>query len=412
MAYICIKSIIINHMNSIQKELVKSTVPILKTNGNALISYFYQRMLTNSPELKTIFNMANQASGKQQNALTGAVLAYAENIDDPSVLINTLKSIGNKHVSLNIAPEQYDIVGTHLINSIIEVLGADANSDLIEAWTCAYNELASIMIGIEAAMYEKNSQKKGGWKGWRSFKIAKIVSESAEINSFYLKPTDEKEIADFFPGQYISVSTYIPELGHKQPRQYSLSSNSNNEFYRISVKKETGQANPDGIVSNALHNKKVGDELEVSAPAGLFYADPESTNPLVLLSGGVGLTPMMSMVETNKNALQQNPTVWIHSCRNENVHAFKDTIEELNNEKTWLKSYVFYETLPDTQTNAFEGRIDLQQIKEDILIKDAKYYICGPAIFIKVQYQSLVGLGVDRENILYEEFGPQLLSLN
>ena len=399
-------------MNTSQKELVKATVPILKSSGNDLITYFYQRMLTNNPELKDIFNMANQASGKQQNALTGAVLAYAENIDDPTVLINTLKAIGNKHVSLNIAAEQYDIVGNHLINSIIEVLGAAATPVLIEAWTCAYNELAQIMISIEADMYQKNSLKNGGWNGWRSFVISKIVAESEEISSFYLTPEDNKEVADFFPGQYLSIRTFIAELGHKQPRQYSLSSNSNNQYYRISVKKEVGQKTPDGIVSNALHDKKEGDFLDVSAPAGLFYADPEAKNPLVLVSGGVGLTPMMSMVETNKNALQRNQTVWIHSCRNENVHAFKENIEELNNEKTWLTSFVFYETLPETETNAIEGRIDLQQIKEEILIEDAKYYICGPAVFIKVQYQSLVGLGVSRENILYEEFGPQLLSLN
>ena len=400
-------------MNASQKELIKATVPILRTNGNDLISYFYQRMLSNNPELKNIFNMANQASGKQQNALSGAVLAYAENIEDPTVLINTLKSIGNKHVSLNIQPEQYDIVGNHLIGSIKEVLGDLATVELIEAWTCAYNELAQIMISIEAEMYQNSINKKGGWKGWRTFIISKIVKESDEINSFYLKPEDSKEIADFYPGQYISVSAFIPELGYKQPRQYSLSSYSNSEYYRISVKKEISQnTTPDGIVSNALHNKKEGDIIEVSAPAGVFFADPEAKNPLVLVSGGVGLTPMMSMVETNKNSLQKNRTVWIHSCRNENVHAFKDTIEELNNENEWLTSFVFYETLPESETNAIEGRIDLHQIKEEILIEDAKYYICGPAIFIKVQYQSLVALGVNRENILYEEFGPQLLSLN
>ncbi|MFV8271497.1 NO-inducible flavohemoprotein [Flavobacterium sp. GT2N3] len=400
-------------MNASQKELIKATVPILRTNGNDLISYFYQRMLSNNPELKNLFNMANQASGKQQNALSGAVLAYAENIENPSVLINTLKSIGNKHVSLNIQPEQYDIVGNHLIGSIKEVLGDLATVELIEAWTCAYNELAQIMISIEAKMYQKTINKKGGWKGWRTFIISKIVKESEEINSFYLKPEDNKEIADFYPGQFISVSTFISELGHKQPRQYSLSSYSNNEYYRISVKKEISQnTSPDGIVSNALHNKKEGDSIEVSAPSGVFFADPDAKNPLVLVSGGVGLTPMISMVETNKNSLQKNQTVWIHSCRNENVHAFKDTIEELNNENEWLTSFVFYETLPESATNAIEGRIDLHQIKEEILIKDAKYYICGPAIFIKVQYQSLVALGVNRENILYEEFGPQLLSLN
>jgi nitric oxide dioxygenase len=400
-------------MNTLQKELIKATVPVLKSNGNDLITYFYQRMFSNNPELKNIFNMANQANGKQQNALTGAVLAYAENIEDPSVLINVLKSIGNKHVSLNIAPEQYDIVGNHLIASIKEVLGYLATPELIEAWTCAYTELAQIMINIEAEMYKKDSLKKGSWTGWRKFIIAEIIEESDEIKSFYLQPEDRKDIAAFFPGQYLSVRTFIPELGYEQPRQYSLSSSFNNEYYRISVKKEKGiNAVPDGIFSTVLHNKKVGESIDVSAPAGVFYADPESLNPLVLISGGVGVTPLMSMVETNKTALQKNKTVWVHSCRNESVHAFKDTIEELNSQENWLTSFVFYETLPNHKTNAIEGRVDLHQYKEEIIINDAKYYICGPELFIKKQYQSLIELGVTKEAIFYEEFGPQLLALN
>ncbi|SDX46937.1 NO-inducible flavohemoprotein [Flavobacterium degerlachei] len=400
-------------MNAIQKELIKATVPVLKSNGNDLITYFYQRMLSNNPELKNIFNMANQASGKQQNALTAAVLAYAENIEDPSVLINVLKSIGNKHVSLNIAPEQYDIVGNHLIASIKEVLADAATEELLEAWTCAYTELAQIMIGIEAEMYKKDSLKKGSWLGWRKFTIAKIVEESDEVKSFYLQPEDGKDIADFFPGQYLSVKTFIPELGYEQPRQYSISTSFNNEYYRISVKKEKGiNAIPDGIFSNVLHTKKVGETIDVSAPAGVFYADPESINPLVLISGGVGATPLMSMVEANKVSLQKNKTVWVHSCRNENVHAFKDTIEELNSQENWLTSYVFYETLPEYKTNAIEGRVDLHTYKEEIIIDGAKYYICGPELFIKKQFQSLIELGVTRDAIFYEEFGPQSLALN
>ncbi|MGG7034229.1 MAG: NO-inducible flavohemoprotein [Flavobacterium sp.] len=399
-------------MNTNQKELVKATVPVLKESGNALISYFYQRMLNGNPELKDIFNAGNQASGKQQNALTNAVLAYAENIENPSVLINVLKMIGNKHVSLNITADQYDIVGGHLIGSIKEVLGEAATPELVDAWTCAYTELAEIMINIEAGMYEENATKKGGWKGWRNFVISKIVQESDEIKSFYLTPEDKQDIADFRPGQYISVSMFIPELGHKQPRQYSLSDAFNNEYYRISVKQEKGMSTPDGIVSNTLHGKKEGDVIEVSAPAGVFYADPEAENALVLISGGVGITPMMSMVETNKNLLQKNKTVWVHGCRNESVHAFKEDIATLNEEVDWLSSFVFYETMPENETEAIEGRVNLNEIKEEILIDGAKYYICGPAAFIKVQYQSLVSLGVSRENILFEEFGPALLSLN
>src|ERR1700750_2848122 len=221
-------------MNSNQKKLVTSTVPVLKTNGTDLTKHFYARMFKHHPELKNIFNMSHQASGKQQHALAGAVLAYAEHIENPEVLINVLKSIGNKHVSLNISPEQYDIVGHHLISSIKEVLGEAATDELIEAWTQAYSELAQIMISIEEDLYQSTLKKEGGWKGWRTFVIADIVEESSEVKSFYLKPKDQGSIADYLPGQYLSVKLFIPGLGHEQVRQYSLSSAFNPEYYRIS----------------------------------------------------------------------------------------------------------------------------------------------------------------------------------
>ncbi|PTT41764.1 NO-inducible flavohemoprotein [Chryseobacterium sp. HMWF028] len=400
-------------MNTNQKALVKATVPVLKTNGTDLTKHFYTRMFKHNPELKNIFNMSHQASGKQQNALAGAVLAYAEQIENPEVLINVLKSIGNKHVSLHITPEQYDIVGLHLISSIKEVLGEAASDELIEAWTQAYNELAQIMISIEHELYESTLKKEGGWKGWRAFVIADIVEESDEIKSFYLKPMDNKSIADYLPGQYISIKTFIPALGHEQPRQYSLSSAFNPEHYRISVKREKNSQNlPDGIVSNVLHQKAIGDEIWVSAPAGVFHTNQVSEDPLVLISGGVGATPLLSMLETQKNTLQNNTVVWLHSCRDEKAHAFKDHVNHLNTNNQWLTTHIFYETVENNSDLVKKGRINLHEIKEEILIDNAKYYICGPEAFIKAQYNSLLQLGIAKENILYEEFGPQLLHLN
>jgi nitric oxide dioxygenase len=399
-------------MNTKQKELVKATVPVLKSNGTDLTKHFYTRMFKHNPELKNIFNMGNQASGKQQNALAGAVLAYAENIETPEVLINALKSIGNKHVSLNITPDQYDIVGLHLISSIQEVLGEAANTDLIEAWTQAYNELAQVMISIENDLYQSTLNKNGGWKGWREFIIADIVEESTEIKSFYLKPKDNKTIAEYLPGQFISVKMFIPSLGHEQPRQYSLSSAFSPDYYRISVKKEQNKDLPDGMVSNTLHQKNIGDEIWVSAPAGIFYADPNSEDPLVLISGGIGATPLLSMLETKKKTLQDNTIIWLHSCRDEKVHAFKNHVEDLNRNNPWLTTHIFYETIDRDSETIKKGRIDLHKMKEEILIDKAKYYICGPEAFIKAQYNSLIELGIGKENIIYEEFGPQLLHLN
>ncbi|WP_394773108.1 NO-inducible flavohemoprotein [Flavobacterium sp.] len=402
-------------MNSDQKELIKATIPILKSNGEDLTQHFYTRMFKHHPELKNMFNMGNQANGRQKSALANAVLAYAENIEDPSVLIGVLKGIGTKHRSLNIQPEQYKIVGTHLIASIGEVIGEAATPEILDAWTIAYYQLAGIMINIEKELYAENAAKSGSWNGWRKFTIKKIVEESTEIKSFYLYPEDGKEIADFHSGQYISVQVFVDELGLLQPRQYSLSSAFNPEYYRISVKKENGIAdNPFGMVSNTLHSKSEGDVISISAPAGLFHLEKESKNPLVLISGGVGFTPMLSMLETNMNAIQNKKTVWIHGCRNESVHAFKNQISTLKENAQWLENYTFYDKVEDhhlASNQIIQGRVDLNKCKDSILLDGAKFYICGPEMFIKTQYESLIGLNVNHENIFYEEFGPQLINL-
>lgn len=399
-------------MNNNQKALIKATIPILQSSGEILTDYFYKRMFEYNPELKSVFNMGNQANGKQKHALAGAVLAYAEHIDNPSVLINVLKGIGNKHVSLNIKAEDYAIVGGHLIASIQEVLGDVATPELVEAWTVAYNELAEIMIGIEAEFYLKNTEKTGGWNGWRNFTIEEIVTESDEIKSFYLYPTDGKEIANYTPGQYLSVQVFVEQLGLLQPRQYSLSSAFHPKYYRISVKKETAlETQPEGMVSNTLHQMKEGDTVNVSAPAGNFSLQSIDT-PIVLISGGVGVTPLLSMLETNQKA-NKNKTVWIHGCRNASVHAFKEVIDTMEEESDWLETFLFNEDIEQNVESAvIKGRVDLKKCKEAILLENARYYLCGPAPFIKAHYESLVGFNIDKSNIFYEEFGPQSVSLN
>ena len=132
-----------------QKELVKATVPVLKENGVALTDYFYKRMLKNNPGLKETFNMGHQRSGAQAKALAGAVLAYAENIDDPSVLAPVVELICYKHVSLNIQAPDYDIVGENLLHSISEVLSISMDDKLIAAWGAAYQQLADLFIATD-----------------------------------------------------------------------------------------------------------------------------------------------------------------------------------------------------------------------------------------------------------------------
>jgi nitric oxide dioxygenase len=402
-------------MTNEQKQLVKQTVPVLKAHGVLLTTHFYNRMFQHNPELKHIFNMGNQQNSKQQTALAMAVLAYAENIENPAVLMPAVDHIGHKHTSLDIRPEHYAIVGKHLIASIQEVLGEAATPDLLEAWTVAYNQLASIMTGHEQGLYNKHTNQKGGWTGWRPFIVRQKVVESTEITSFYLYPADGGSVEDHQPGQYISLRLFLPELNLLQPRQYSISSAPNGTYYRISVKREAGNKNPEGMISNRLHDHIVeGNTVELSAPAGTFVLNRSTSARKIFISGGVGQTPLLAMLENlilNQDQ-KEVPITWIHGCRNEDVHAFRNKVSELSNTYPNLDQHVFYEQPIPQQNTAYQGWVDLEILKDRILESEAEYYICGPAPFITKHYHFLVEHGVQKTSIFFEEFGPVSLHLN
>ena len=402
-------------MTEKQIKLIKGTIPVLKENGILLTKYFYDRMFNHNPELKHIFNMGNQKSGKQQTALAMAVLAYAENIENPSVLLNVVDHIGHKHTSLDIRPEHYQIVGNHLISSIKEVLAEAATNELLEAWNIAYNQLADIMSNHETSLYNAKVNKPGGWTGWRPFEVREKVKESEEITSFYLYPIDHGSIASHLPGQYISVRLFLPELNLIQPRQYSISSSSNGTFYRISVKREKHTKHPDGMISNRLHDHiQVGDRIELTSPSGNFVLNQKENNkPHVFISGGIGQTPLLAMLEDLiLNNKPTQPIIWVHGCRNEQVHAFKDRLTELSIISPVLQNHLFYEQLEQAEHGITSGVVNLEKIQDKVILNEAKYYICGPAGFIRKHYEFLKDSGVDIEAIYYEEFGPASLSLN
>ena len=394
-------------MTSNQKELVKATIPVLREHGVVLTKHFYQRMFQHNPELQHVFNRGNQQNDKQQTALAMAVLAYAEHIDDPSVLFPVVNSIGHKHVSLDIRPEHYAIVGKHLIASIQEVLGELATTDLLEAWAVAYQELADLMSGHEQNIYKEKVSEKGGWTGWRPFVVKEKVVESSEITSFYLYPADQGPVADFKPGQYISLRMFLPELNLLQPRQYSISCAPNGIYYRISVKRERGSDHPDGLISNRLHQViQPGDCVDLSSPSGVFVLQEDSPKTKVFISGGVGQTPLMAMLESVIKQESIPQVQWIHGCRGTEVHAFKDRVAALTQEYNNVKQHIFYEGVSDQSTGIYGGWVDLAQIEKEILAQEAEYYICGPRGFIEKHYRYLIEQKVDPATIFFEEFGP------
>lgn len=395
-----------------QKEIVKATIPALQEHGMTITKVFYKRMLDAHPELRNIFNASHQESGEQSAALAHAVWAYAVNIDQPESLSTAVSRIGHKHASLGITPDHYPIVGKYLLGAIKEVLGPAVNQDVLEAWGAAYKQLANIFINFEESLYQQNIQTPGGWKGWRKFFVSEKVVESDEIISFYLKPADKGTLPSYQPGQFVSVRCYVPELQSYQPRQYSLSDAPSGDHFRISVKREFARdSRPPGRISNILHEKiPVGAELDISMPFGDFVLDVNASTPAVLISGGVGLTPMMSML---KSIISQQgggrEVKFIHAARNAQVHAMKDDLAWIVANYPSVSRMVFYEeTTPKDKQGVdydYVGRIDLTKLKDQVVLPDADYYICGPQPFMKVQSQTLERLGVPPERIHMEVFG-------
>lgn len=380
-------------------DIVKSTAPVLQEHGVTITTAFYKRLFSQHPELLNIFNHANQARGRQQTALANAVLAAAQHIDNLEAILPAVVNIANKHRSLAIKPEHYPIVGENLLAAIKEVLGDAATDDIINAWAEAYGVIADAFISVEEQLYQEAEAKTGGWRYFKDFKVVNIVEESDVITSFYLKPADGQPLPQYSPGQYISVRMTIPGEEYQHIRQYSLSQSSNHDEYRISVKKEA-QTNPEGKVSVFLHESvKVGDSIEVSAPAGVFFLDTTKDTPVTLISGGVGITPMMSMFETLASEQPNRPVSFIHGAQNENLQAFDEQIIELLPKLGNATYNVLYSDKPD-------GGYVTKDYLDEHALKDGDVYVCGPVIFLELMINYLVELGYPLENIHYEFFGP------
>ncbi|PKG63213.1 MULTISPECIES: NO-inducible flavohemoprotein [Pseudoalteromonas] len=382
-------------------EIVKSTVPLLAEAGTVVTDHFYKRLFSHNPELKNIFNMANQDTGRQQFALFNALAAYAQNIDNLAVLKEALTRINHKHTSLNILPEHYPIVGAHLIGTLKELLPEQFTPDVEYAWREAYGVLADICITEEAALYEHSKNKHGGWAGTRQFEITNKQAESELVTSFTLTPVDGEAVITHKPGQYLGIKVKPEGAEYEEIRQYSISQKSNAKNYRISVKKEL-QPKP-GMVSNYLHSLEQGTIVELYPPAGDFFLR-NNTNPAVLISAGVGQTPMLAMLETLLSDSSNQEIMYLHACENTQQHSFSKYLNELNAVYNRLQTMTWFNQA--TEGADFTGLMNLNAVQAQLPLSNGDFYLCGPAGFMAFIKNQLLELGVKNEQIHYEVFGP------
>ncbi len=392
-------------------QIVKSTAPILEEHGETLTRHFYMRMFKHNPEVAPFFNPANQTAGKQQRALAAAIAAYAANIDNLEVLGGSVELIAQKHASLMIKPEHYPIVGANLLASIKEVLGEGATDDIINAWADAYGFLADILIGRERQIYDENAKKPGGWEGFKNFRVIRKQKESGNITSFYLTAADGAPLPSFKPGQYITVRAATPD-GQTTMRNYSLSDKPGQDYFRISVKRETPpEANtPAGYVSNWLHDEiEVDATIEIAPPCGEFFLDvtEKHDRPLVLLAAGVGITPIMSILLTALDTMPEREIIFVHASLNEGVQAFKAAIDALEKNHSRLKAHHRYSDAGIRTGNASTGLVTAELIESLLPGRDADYYFCGPQPFMVNIYHDLLKWGIPASQVHFEFFGPR-----
>lgn len=401
------------------RPYIAASVPVLREHGETITRCFYQRLFTAHPELKNIFNMSNQESGTQQQALASSIFAYAANIDNPAVLTPVISRIVHKHVSLGIREEHYPVVGKHLLEAIAEVLGVAATPELLAAWAEAYNVLADVLITEEKKLYQTHQIEPGQY---RPVTVVRKQKESETVTSFYLKSADGMPLPHFLPGQYISVVVMVTQLGLRQLRQYSLSDAPDQPYWRISVKREdaintivgAGAERPAGIVSNLLHAQyNEGDTLWVSPPCGDFVLEPQATAPLVLISAGVGITPMMSMLYDSLHHMPARRVNFLYATLNGRHHPLKSELDQLCQQHSSLAVHVSYErpAVEDHPQDDFQqiGYMQLQKLDDKMLPCDGAYFLCGPTPFMQLQRQALLERGIDPSQIQQEVFGPALL---
>lgn len=383
---------------------VKSTIPLLVETGPKLTAHFYDRMFKHNPELKEIFNMSNQRNGDQREALFNAIAAYASNIENLPALLPAVEKIAQKHTSFQIKPEQYNIVGEHLLATLDEMFSP--GQEVLDAWGKAYGVLAGVFVNRESELYQEHASKTGGWEGTRAFRITAKNPQSALITSFEFAPVDGQPVADYQPGQYLGVWLKPEGFPHQEIRQYSLTRKPNGKSYRIAVKREPG-----GQVSNWLHNDAtVGDIVHLAVPAGDFFLQVTPETPVTLISAGVGQTPMLAMLDTlvsRQHAAQVN---WFHAAENGDVHAFADEVAQLGAQLAHFSSHTWYRLPTDTDRAGAgynsEGLMDLSQTEGLYSDPAMQFYLCGPVVFMQFAARQLVESGVEAQNIHYECFGP------
>lgn len=386
---------------------IEATLPVLAERLPDIAGAFYRKIFTAHPELLDgLFNRGNQRSGEQRQALAGSILGYARGLLDQTIasphepLDPVLERIAHKHVSLGVRPEQYPIVYRYLFEAIAEDLGDLLTAQITEAWTEVYWIMAERLITREHELYERQDVQDVVWAHWR---VAQKQPAGSEAMRFDLVPADTTPAIPGRPGQYVSVRLAMPD-GVRQARQYSLCAQAESKERRVL----TVKADKNGEVSQHLHQRiQTGDVVELSSPAGDIEL-VEASTPLVLISAGIGCTPMAAVLDSLARRGSQRPVLVFHAERRYDSWALAEQmcadIRALPQARLelWLEQTA---DAPHCAQAVHAGRMNLAEARLD---RRSAVYLCGPLPFMRQLREQVLAQGIPGRNIHYEVFGPDL----
>lgn len=361
-------------------EMITATLPLVGANIDAITQAFYRRLFDAHPALlRNLFNRGNQAQGAQQRALAASIATFATHLVNPDLPhpAELLSRIGHKHASLGVTADQYPIVHEHLFAAIVEVLGAETvTAEVAEAWDRVYWIMAQTLIDMERALYAEVEVADGD-----VYRRARVTSRVDDPSGAVLVTVAGID-SDFGPGQYVSVGVTLPD-GARQLRQYSLVNASGSGELTFAVK-------PAGEVSGWIRdNLRVGDLLDITLPFGDLPA-PQPGVPLVLISAGIGITPMIGILE----ALPSDARVQVlHADRSAHTHPLRERQRELVAQLPNATLELWYED--------DRGLLSLDGVE---LPAGAEVYLCGADGFVRAVREQLLDRGVTRVHC--ELFSP------
>jgi nitric oxide dioxygenase len=390
------------------RSVVEATLPVVGEHIAEIAQRFYRHLFAAHPQLLDgTFNRGNQARGEQQQALAGSVASFAAAlVHTPDRLPESLLSrVAHKHASLGIRPEQYRIVNEHLMWAIGDVLGDAVTVDVATAWDEVYWLMANALINRERGLYSaRGVRPETVWRKWR---VDRRIAETTDVVTFVVRRIDDRLVKTSLPGQYVSVLIEMPDGVH-QPRQYSLTRADDGEHRQFSVKRVHGGGEPDGEVSNLLHDTvDIGDVLTLSLPYGDVVLD-DAGRPVVFASAGIGIAPMAGMLSHLVAAGSGLSITVLHADVDEGTFALRRQVVSDVLALRNASLHVWYESRAQTVeplSSVHAGMMDLAQVA---LPDDATYYLCGPLPFMQAVRGALLARGVAPRDIQYEVFGPDL----